>query len=77
MANCLVEVLPGDVACEQARLADQDAALAVPLALDHRLGHGRLRPDEARGAGHDLRGGAKRPGRPGKRREDELARLGE
>ncbi len=73
----LVEVLAGDEADEAIGVPDEDPALAVALAEDHRVRHGVLGGDEPRGMRHDLRGGPQRPNGPRQGLEDELARLGE
>ncbi len=50
----LVQILARDDALELGRLADEDPALAVLLALDHRVRDRVVRRDEPRGVRHDL-----------------------
>ena len=77
MPDRLVEMLARHLPDELLLVADQDPALAVALAQHHRRADGVVGADEARGAGHDLRGRPQRPGRPRQRGEDALPRLGE
>ena len=56
MADRLVQILPTHRADEAPVFRDQDAALAVALAGDHRRGDGLVRGDRPGGTGHDVAG---------------------
>ncbi len=54
VADRLVEILTRDDADQPAFLGDEDAALPVPLAKDHRMRHRLFRRDRTRGSRHHL-----------------------
>jgi hypothetical protein len=77
VADGLVEVLARDEPDEALVLRDEDPALSVPLAEDHRVRDGVVGRDEACRARHDLHRRGQRSRGAGERVEDELSRVRE